>query len=279
MANTFRMGAALDAACAAIKTKLLTAPVIASDETTTRVDGVTHGQRVFPSDEAVLHTIAPSRGRAVAADIQREHRPELWVSNRYAGQQELGQAHQVCLAHLLRDIQYAVDCGDSVAALKLCDQLRWVIRVGKQSPELKDSALAVYAAKAERRLDNLLGVPAAHSAGRKLQRKIKAWRGKFFVFISGRRLPPTTDDVEKCESSCRPMRSAHGVDRMLARRRMTKPGSRPQPRVSAGPRSGRLDAGGVIRHAPMVGPSRRPPSVHRRVRHARHTPPRAAGFP
>ena len=98
IANSFRrMAVSLEAACSAIKAKLLTAPVIASDETTTRVDGVTHWHWVFHSDQAVLHDIAPSRGRAVAEQVLGGYRPEVWVSDRYAGQQELGSIHQVCL--------------------------------------------------------------------------------------------------------------------------------------------------------------------------------------
>jgi transposase len=198
IANAFRrMGAAFDTACAAIKAKLLSAAVIASDETTTRVNGVTHWQWVFHADDAVLHTIASSRGRAVAADILGAHQPEVWISDRYAGQQELGRVHQVCLAHVLRDVQYAIDCGDSVAAPKIRDHLRWAIRVGKRRPNLKDSTLAAYAAKAERGLDALVAVPAAHPAGRELQRQIKAWRGKFFVFLTDRRVPPTNNGSEQ----------------------------------------------------------------------------------
>ncbi|WP_040567693.1 IS66 family transposase, partial [Magnetospirillum molischianum] len=50
IANAFRrVRTGLDEARAAIKAKLLTARVIASDETTTRVDGVTHWQWVFVS--------------------------------------------------------------------------------------------------------------------------------------------------------------------------------------------------------------------------------------
>ncbi|QQP87460.1 IS66 family transposase (plasmid) [Skermanella sp. TT6] len=192
-----RMGVAFDTACAAIKAKLLGAPVIASDETTTRVNGVTHWQWVFHSGQAVLHTIAPGRGRAVPAGILGGHRPEVWISDRYAGQQELGRVHQVCLAHVLRDVQYAIDCGDTVVAPKIRDHLRWAIRVGKRRPGLKDSTLAAYAAKAERDLDALVGVPAAHPAGRELQRLVKAWRGKFFVFLADRRVPPTNNGSEQ----------------------------------------------------------------------------------
>lgn len=198
IANSFRrMGDALDQACAAIKAKLVTAPVIASDETTTRVDGVTHWQWVFQSDQAVLHTIAPSRARAVAEQVLGDVRPEVWVSDRYAGQQDLGQVHQVCLAHVLRDVQYAIDCGDTVVAPRIRDHLRWAIRVGKRRPSLKDGTLTAYAAKAERGLDALLAIPAAHPAGRDLQRQIKAWRAKFFVFLTDRRVPPTNNRSEQ----------------------------------------------------------------------------------
>jgi len=198
IANGFRRaGAALTTARAAIKDKLLAARMIASDETTTRIDGVTHWQWVFLSDQAVLHEIAPRRARSVAEEVLGDYRPEVWVSDRYAGQQELGQRHQVCLAHVLRDVQYAIDCGDTVIAPKIRDHLRWAIRVGKRRSELKDSTLTAYAGKADRKLDALVAVPAAHPASRKLQRQIKAWRTKFFVFLADRDVPPTNNISER----------------------------------------------------------------------------------
>ena len=99
--------------------KLLDARVIASDETTSRIDGATHWHWVFVSAKAVLHRIAPRRAKAVAEEVVGEHRPAVWVSDRYAGQQDLAPAHQVCLAHVLRDVQYAIDCGDAVFAPRL----------------------------------------------------------------------------------------------------------------------------------------------------------------
>ncbi|ABC22318.1 hypothetical protein Rru_A1518 [Rhodospirillum rubrum ATCC 11170] len=130
---------------------------------------------MFISDQAVLHEIAPRRAKSVAETMLNGHRPEIWVSDRYAGQQDLARVHQVCLAHVLRDVQYAIDSGDTVVAPKIRDHLRWAIRVGKRRSDLKNSTLAAYAAKAERRLDALVGHPAAHPAGRLLQRQIKAW--------------------------------------------------------------------------------------------------------
>ena len=67
----------------------------------------------------------------------------------------------MCPAHVLRDVQYAIDCGDTMLAPKIREHLRWTIRVGKRRPGLKDSTLAAYAAKAERGPDALAGVPTA----------------------------------------------------------------------------------------------------------------------
>lgn len=192
-----RAGTAMSEACAAIREKLLAARIIASDETTTRIDGVTHWHWVFVSTKAVLHRIAPRRAKAVAEAVLGEHRPAVWVSDRYAGQQDLAVVHQVCLAHVLRDVQYAIDCGDAVFAPRLRDLLRWAIAIGRRRHTLKDATLRHYHARAERRLDALVALPAAHPAGRHLQTAVKAWRSKFFVFLEDRDVPATNNVSER----------------------------------------------------------------------------------
>ncbi len=190
IANAFRRTeTAMTAACRAIRDRLLAARVIGSDETTSRIDGDTHWHWVFVSATAVLHQIAPRRAKAVAKDVLGDHRPAVWVSDRYAGQQDLAASHQICLAHLLRDVQYAIDCGDSVFAPRLRELLCWAIRIGRRRDRLKTTTLSHYHARAERRLDALVAVPAAHPVGRDLQAAVKAWRTKFFVFLQDRRRP------------------------------------------------------------------------------------------
>jgi transposase len=202
IANAFhRAESAMTAACAAITEKLLTARVIASDETTSRIDGATHWHWVFVSAKAVLHRIAPRRAKAVAEEVLGEHRPAVWVSDRYAGQQELASTHQVCLAHVLRDVQYAIDSGDAVFAPRLRDLLRWAIRIGQRRQGLRATTLRHYHARAERRLDALVALPAAHPAGRELQTAVKAWRTKFFAFLDDPDVPATNN---ACEREIRP---------------------------------------------------------------------------
>ena len=198
IANIFRrMGTAMAAATKAIGDRLLSARIIASDETTTRTNGVTQWQWVFISDKAVLHKIAPRRARSVAEEVLGDHQPDVWVLDRYAGQQELGKQHQVCLAHVLRDVQYAIDCGDTVFAPKIREHLRWAIRVGKRRQTLKPSTLANYAAKADNKLTQLMRAPIAHPAGKTLLKQIKAWRTKFFVFLTNRDVPATNNISER----------------------------------------------------------------------------------
>jgi transposase len=47
------------------------------------------------------------RGGGVVAEVMGGHRPAIWVSDRYGGQQGHAEAWQVCLAHQLRDCKYA----------------------------------------------------------------------------------------------------------------------------------------------------------------------------
>ena len=114
------------AAGEAIEADVRAAPVIASDETSARVMGKTHCRRglprrqqamwqwVFGCASAVRHMIAPSRGKAVIAGFLAGARPKVWISDRLAAQAGHAEQHQVCLAHLLRDAQYAIDDGDTV---------------------------------------------------------------------------------------------------------------------------------------------------------------------
>src|SRR5512135_506661 len=107
----------LDRAGAAIVERLRRAAVIGCDETGARLTTADLGTRmgwewVLVSDTAVLHCIRPSRGRDVITEILGGHRPRGWVSDRWGAQQGHAETHQVCLAHILRDVQYAVDAGE-----------------------------------------------------------------------------------------------------------------------------------------------------------------------
>jgi hypothetical protein len=45
-------------------------------------------------------------------------RPKVWLSDRLPAQCTHAEAHQFCLADLIRDAQYAIDHGDTIFALQ-----------------------------------------------------------------------------------------------------------------------------------------------------------------
>ena len=116
----FQRGKSLfDADVAAILVCLRRARVICSDETGVRVGGINHWNWVFQNDDVVIHVVRRSRGADVVAEILQGHRPALWVSDLYGAQRGHADGWQICLAHQLRDCQYAIEAGDAVFAPRM----------------------------------------------------------------------------------------------------------------------------------------------------------------
>jgi transposase len=103
-----------DAGVGAILARLRRARVVCSDETSVRINGRTHWNWVFQNDEVVIHVIRPSRAASVVAEVMDGHRPAIWVSDLYGAQRGHAEEWQVCLAHQLRDCQFAIEAGDTI---------------------------------------------------------------------------------------------------------------------------------------------------------------------
>ena len=72
---------------------------------------------VFHHRDSAVFVADNHRSKAVVEAFLGDWRPDYWISDRYGGQMGWAKReHQVCLAHLIRDVQYAVDEGDAVFA-------------------------------------------------------------------------------------------------------------------------------------------------------------------
>jgi len=100
-----------------------TSPVVGSDETSARVGGKTCWQWVLLSSTAIYHVIADTRAAGVVTDFLSGAQPEVRVADRYAGQLGHGAVRQMCLAHLLRDVNYAIEEGCNGFAL----EFKWLL--------------------------------------------------------------------------------------------------------------------------------------------------------
>ena len=186
-----------------IRAKLLAGTIVQSDETSVRVGKQTWWTWVFHDADSACFLLRPSRGKAVVEAFLGTHRPAFWVSDRLAAQMGWAtQEHQVCLAHLLRDAQYAIDAGDGAFAPAVRDLLGRACAIGQRRPNLADATLRAYAAKLERRLDALLRIAPQSHQGAKLQRIIKKARRHLFVFVTHRAVPPTNNGSEQALRPC-----------------------------------------------------------------------------
>jgi transposase len=190
-------------ACAVIRAKLLSSSILQSDETGMRVGKKTWWTWVFHHGDSAAFVIVPSRGKDVVSDFLGTHRPDYWVSDRLAAQ--MGWAtkeHQVCLAHLIRDAQYAIDEGDMAFAPKFKELLEHACGIGRRRDLLAEATLRSHYYKLEDRLDRLLQIAPNGRAGEKLLRTIKKWRQHLFVFVTNRNLPPTNNGSEQALRPC-----------------------------------------------------------------------------
>ena len=185
------------AAAAAIRDTVTASRVICSDETSARVSGKTWWEWVFVTTLAVLHVIRPSRGKAVVQALFGEIRPAVWVSDMLGSQRGHGLAWQVCLAHLLRDAQYAIECGDTAFSALFRRLLLRAIAVGRRRQTLKDTTLKQYHADLDRRLDRIMAAVPFGEPGRKLRKRIAANRAHLFVFVTNRDVPYTNNISER----------------------------------------------------------------------------------
>ena len=184
-------------ATAAIEKVVLASPVVCSDETSVRVKGKNWWEWVFIGTLTALHVIQPSRSKAVVTALFGAIRPDVWVSDMLASQRGHGVLWQVCLAHLLRDAQYAIECGDTAFSAPFRWLLLRAIAIGRRRETLHDTTLKQYLYDLDRRLDRIMTAVPVGEPGRKLHKRMLANRAHLFVFVTNQAVPYTNNVSER----------------------------------------------------------------------------------
>src|SRR3954471_5379711 len=159
------------------------AEVVASDETGVRIEGCNAYHWVFRSEAAVVHQASPTRGALVVREMMDGHRPAVWISDRYTAQQGHAAAQPTCLAHLARDVAYAVEASDGPVPFRLQLWLRSVFALAEHVTDLAASALAAKRRSLDRQLGAILATPSRCDLTRELQAKIGRARDQLLVFL------------------------------------------------------------------------------------------------
>lgn len=136
----------------AIIADLRRADMVASDETGIRIEGLNGYHWVFMGQNAIVHEARLSRAAQVVRDVMGDHQPKIWLSDGYSAQQGHGKYHQTCLAHLARDIAYALEASDDMVPLRL---KMWLDKVFALARDINSFAASTVKAK-RRALENAL---------------------------------------------------------------------------------------------------------------------------
>ena len=195
--------AAFAAQSARFREKLLSGTALASDETGMRVGKANWWLWVFHHADSAVFVAAPSRAKSVPMAFLGDVRPDYWLSDRYGGQMGFAaKENQVCLAHLLRDIQFARDQGEEVLAPALIHLIGRACRIGRRRSRLADATLKAYARKLDASLDAIMAREPTGAPGRKLKRMIRKIRRHLFVFVTTRDIEATNNGSERALRPC-----------------------------------------------------------------------------
>ena len=188
-----------------IRRKVADGKVAGADETGVNVSGGNNWLWAFQNAVATYLAFDRSRSHKV---VNRHFSPEelggtVWVTDRWPAyfMGDVGMDdHQICIAHLLRNLTYTMQAfPDDAWSLDMLDLLRDSVHQRHQGNIGRDMRTRM-----EERLDELLARPPVYTKedGKeteldKLKKSIAKHRDHVFTFLSNLDVPPTNNDSEK----------------------------------------------------------------------------------
>jgi transposase len=190
-----------DAELGAILARLRRARVVCSDETGVRIDGKNAWNWVFQNGEVVIHVIRHSRAASVVGEVLDGHRPVLWVSDLYSAQRGHAEEWQICLAHQLRDCQFAIEAGDTIFAPRMKVLLLRAFVLARRRHRLAESTRRNYRQRLDRALDAIMRLASSNRHGQRLRKRYAKLRSHLFTFLD---YPEVGADTNGSERELRP---------------------------------------------------------------------------
>ena len=181
----------------AILARLRRSRIVCSDETGVRIDGKSCWNWVFQNDAVVIHVIRKTRAASVVAEVLDGHRPAIWVSDLYGGQQGHADAWQVCLAHQLRDCQYAIEAGDGVFAPRMKALLLRAFIIARRRRNLAESTRRQYLRRLDNSLDAIMALAPDNKHGKRLRKRYAKVRSSLFTFLEHPDVAPDNNGSER----------------------------------------------------------------------------------
>ncbi len=186
----------------AIIINLRNADMVSSDETGIRIEGLNGYHWVFMSNAAIVHEAQLSRAAQVVRDVMGDHRPNIWLSDGYSAQQGHGHHHQTCLAHLARDIAYAVETSDDMVPLRLKWWLDEVFRLARNITGFAASTLKAKKRQLKNTLADILASSPKCEIAETVRAKLARASPRLLTFVDYPGEVEATNNA--CERALRP---------------------------------------------------------------------------
>ena len=183
-----------------IKSRIQKAACIGSDETGVKINGKNHWMWVWQNEQYSYIVAAQSRGFKTISETFATGLPNaVLVHDRLAAQLKTDASkHQVCLAHLLRDLNYIQQIHQSCWANSFKKLLKQAITLHKKNNDcpLKDQSVRD---KLETSVDCLLNqdLPPQDKLAIKLQKKLKKIKQSILCFLHYQNVPPDNNGSER----------------------------------------------------------------------------------
>lgn len=180
----------------------LDAAVLNADETGWRVNGRGHWLWCFTAPRLTCYLIDRRRGRPVVARFFRKAFRGTLVTDFWGPYNAVVcSARQVCLAHLLRDLEH-VERYKSPAAEwpEFAKKLRRLLRDGIRLSRWEDRTSPEYARRRQRlhaRLDELMATPWKDKQARRLLKRFRRHRRDLFTFLDDAAVPFDNNAAER----------------------------------------------------------------------------------
>jgi transposase len=193
-----RVRVQLETPVAQIVERLRSARLVGSDETSARVNGKNQWEWVFQNDQVCFHVIRPTRGKTVIDSVMAGHQPQIWVSDLFTAQAaHPAQDWQVCLAHQLRDCQYAIDAGDDLFAPRMKRLFLKAIALQRRRHRLAASTIEQYGSRFRGLLGEILSLNPQSVEGQRLLKRYQKIRDHLLLFLTDETIPPTNNASEQ----------------------------------------------------------------------------------
>jgi transposase len=145
----------------------------------------------------VIHVVRNSRAARVVTETMAGHRPSIWVSDLYGAQQGHADLWQVCLAHQLRDCQYAIEADDTIFAPRMKALLLRAVVLARRRKSLAESTRRSYLRRLDRALNAIMVLAPTNSRGRRLRKRYGKLRSHLFTFLEHPDAPPDNNGSER----------------------------------------------------------------------------------